>query len=124
MPVPNLPNDELVAIAWIGWMPGITTSIVATQLPEPANKDGSAADWVIKPPYGFVTVAVVGGGEDPELPIYRPVLQVDCWATKPGSNKPPWFRANRMAQAISAATRDRHPLNRRLPIPPTAPASP
>jgi hypothetical protein len=39
--LPNLPNDELVAIAWIGSIPGFTTSIVATQLPETANKDGT-----------------------------------------------------------------------------------
>jgi hypothetical protein len=112
----NLPTDELVACAWISTIPGFSPSFVATQLPDPANKDGTPADWVATPPYGFVVVTVVGGNEDDWLPVYRPVMQVDCWSTKPGSNKPPWFRANRLAKHISAATRDRHTLNRQLTI--------
>lgn len=112
----NLPTDELVATAWIATITGFRPSIVATQLPPSANKDGTPADWVSNPPYGFVTAVVVGGDEDPLLPIYRPVLQVDCWATKGGSNKPPWFRANRLAKHISAATRNRTNVSRLLTI--------
>ncbi len=91
-------------------------SIVATQLPEPATKDNKPAGWVIAPPFGFVTVTTVGGGEDELLPAKRPVMQVDCWSTRPGSNKPPWERANRLAEHISAATRDRHRVPRPLAI--------
>lgn len=117
MPLVNLPTDELVAVAWISTIPGFTSGIVATQLPDSAAPDGTPADWVATPPNGFVTVTVVGGGEDPLLPIHRPVCQVDCWATHPGaSNKPPWGWANRLAQHIAAATRDRIHLNRTLTI--------
>jgi hypothetical protein len=116
MPLINLPTDELVAVAWISTIPGFTDGIVATQLPPTTKADGSPADWVAKPPNGFVQVTVVGGDEDPLLPIYRPVMQVDCWSTRPASNKPPWNWANRLARHISAATRDRIHLNRTLTI--------
>jgi len=116
MPLINLPTDELVGCAWVASIEGFSPSIVATQLPDPALKDGSPAPWVVTPPYGFVQVTVVGGDEDPLLPIYRPVFQLDCWATKPGSNKPPWYRANRLARNISVATRNRINVSRLLTI--------
>lgn len=103
-PLPLLPNDELVATAWIGSIPGFTLAMVGTQLPPDVNPDGSVASWIAT---GFVTVSVVGGNPDSLLPINRPVLQVDCWATVPGSNKPPWLRAAALASAIRNATWDR-----------------
>src|SRR5260370_17284332 len=109
--MPNLPNDELVAIAWIGSIPNFTASIVATQLPETANKDGTPAAWVITPPKGFVTVSVVGGGEDDNLPIYRPVMQVDCWATNPGSHNPPSYPPSNPTHATHRATPHQPPTN-------------
>ena len=112
----NLPTDELVAVAWISTIEGFSQSIVATQLPEPADSKGNPATWVTTAPYGFVTVSVVGGGEDDELPIYRPVMQIDCWSARPGSTKPPWNTANRLAKHISAASRDRYKVMRPLTI--------
>jgi hypothetical protein len=116
MPLINLPTDELVTVAWIATIPGFSADFVATQLPPSANKDGTPAAWTVTPPFGFVTVTVVGGSEDPILPIYRPVMQIDCWATRQGSNKPPWYRANRLAKHISAATREMPAGPRRLAI--------
>lgn len=103
-PLPLLPNDELVAAAWIASIPGLTPAMVGTQLPPDVNPDGSVASWIAT---GFVTVSVVGGNPDPLLPVSRPVLQVDCWATVPGSNKPPWGKAAALASVIRNATWDR-----------------
>jgi hypothetical protein len=94
---------------------GIDPSIVATQLPEDADKDGTPADWVTKR-QGFATVAVLGGSPSPDLPISHAVFQVDCWATVPGSNKPPWGVANRLAAQIVAACLDRVAMRRKLTI--------
>ncbi len=114
-PLAPVPTDELVAVAWIGSIPGISPQMVATQLPEDANADGTPADWVAAR-RGFITVTVVGGSPEPILPISKPVLQVDCWAVIPGSNKPPWGVANRLAEAIKHATWDRVTASRRLAI--------
>ena len=113
--LPLIPTDELVAVAWIGSIPGLSVSMVATQLPADANRDGTPADWVVQGA-GFVTVTVVGGGADPILPVRKPVMQVDCWATLPGSNKPPWGIANRLAETIRRAAWSRVATARPLTI--------
>lgn len=110
-PLPLLPNDELVATAWIASIPGLTTAMVGTQLPPDVNADGSVASWIAT---GYITVAVVGGTPDALLPVSRPILQVDCWATVPGSNKPPWWKAAALASAIRYATWDRLRIPRPL----------
>jgi hypothetical protein len=114
-PLPNYANDEIVTIAWIASIPGFSPDMVATQLPPSANKDGTPAGWVVAGK-GFVTVAVAGGTPDPLLPVKRVVMQVDCWATRPGSNKPPWNVANALAMAIQFATWDRVTMSRRLTL--------
>ncbi|MCX4750901.1 hypothetical protein OG455_41205 [Kitasatospora sp. NBC_01287] len=108
--LPLLPNDELVAAAWLGSIPGLTPTMVGTQLPPDVDPQGLVAPWIAT---GFITVSVIGGTPDPLLPINRPVLQVDCWAAVPGSNKPPWHKAAALASAIRYATWDR----RRIPRP-------
>jgi hypothetical protein len=105
--------DELVAAAWIGTVPGLSAAMVGTQLPPDVDSEGNVAAWVTT---GFVTVAVAGGTPDALLPVNRPVIQVDCWATVPGSNKPPWFRAAAIAGAIRRATWDRYRISRPLAI--------
>jgi hypothetical protein len=87
--------------------------MVGTQLPPDVNADGTVAAWVST---GYVTVAVVGGTPDDLLPVNRAVVQVDCWATKPGSNKPPWLMAGSIAAAIRRATWDRYRIPRPLSI--------
>jgi hypothetical protein len=61
-----------------------------------------------------VTVATVGGNPDQMLPINRPVMEVKCWATLPGSNDPPWGLAEALAAAITRATWDRTTFARPL----------
>lgn len=110
-PLPLEANDELVAVAWLATVPGLSAAMVGTQLPPDVNADGSQADWIET---GFVTVTVVGGSPDDLLPVNQPVLQVDCWATVPGSNKPPWWKAHALASAIRRATWDRYRIPRAL----------
>ena len=112
-PLPLEDADELVAAAWIGSVPGLSPAMVGEQLPPDVNPDGSPAGWLTT---GFVTVAVVGGAPDAEQPLNKPVMQVDCWATRPGSNKPPWFLAAAIAGAIRRATWDRYRISRPLTI--------
>lgn len=111
--LPLHPSDELVATAWIATIPGLSSTMVGTQLPPDVNPDGTPAAWLQT---GFVTVAVVGGTPGAALPVQRPVMQVDCWATNPGSNKPPWGMAAALAQTILRATWDRYSIPRPLPV--------
>ena len=81
--------------------------MVATQLP--ADETAWSAN-------GFVTVAVVGGTPHPNLPLSRPVIQVDCWAVNLSSSRPPWFKANAIATAIKYACWHRTNIPRLLDI--------
>lgn len=109
--IPLEANDESVAVAWLASITGLTPSMVGPVLPPDVNPDGSVASWIAT---GYVTVAVVGGNPDPMLPVSRPVIQVDCWATLPGSNKPPWNMALALSRVILRATWDRHRIPRPL----------
>lgn len=102
-------------MAFIASIPGIGPDIVATQVPPDANEDNTPAEWVARG-QGFVQVIAIGGNPDPLLPVHRTVLQVDTWAVKPGSNKPPWEIANVLAETIVFATWDRIGLSRPLDI--------
>lgn len=90
------PNTELVALAWLAGVDGLSSSMVATQLP----RDVSA--WQTT---GFVTVYVTGGQPSMYTPLRSPILGVDCWAVNPNSNKPPWFQANQLAEVIDQGCR-------------------
>jgi len=107
MTTPLLVNTELVAVAWLGSLPGLSTQMVATQLPDDVTK------WAKT---GFVVVTVVGGIIDAYMPVSLPVLQVDCYAVVPGSNKPPWFMANNLAMIIQRGCWERRSINRLLTI--------
>lgn len=87
--------------------------MVDTQLPPDVDPNGMQAPWIQT---GFVTVAVAGGMPDVALPVNEPVIQVDCWATVPGSNKPPWWKARALASAIQRATWDRIHIPRLLTV--------
>jgi hypothetical protein len=111
--LPLYPSDEQVAVSWIASIPGLSYSMVATTLPADVDASGGPAAWVQT---GFVTVSVVGGNPDPLLPVNRPVMQVDCWATVPGSNKPPWGACAAIATEIRRACWSRTRIARPLPI--------
>lgn len=111
--MPLFPSDEMVATAWIGTVPGLSAAMVDTQLPPDVDAQGNPAPWIQT---GFVTVSVVGGTPGAMLPVGNPVVQVDCWATVPGSNKPPWPDANAIATTIQRATWDRYRISRPLAV--------
>ncbi|MEV5710174.1 hypothetical protein [Actinoallomurus sp. NPDC052274] len=98
------PTSEMVAEAWIASIPGWQAG-VGEQLP-PDN-----TTWA---PYGYVTVAVVGGTPDSDIPLKKPVVQVDCWACVPGSNRPPWWMAANLAEQIRSACYDMLTFGREL----------
>lgn len=98
------PTSEVVAVAWLAG----ADIPAATQLPK------VQADWAAD---GFVTVTTVGGTSSYDVPLIRPVLQVDCWAVTPTSDKPPWWKANALAEAIRAATYDIDDAGRALTLP-------
>lgn len=100
---PYFPTNDLVAVAWLGQrVPLLDDSQVATVLPR------NPSSWLEG---GFVTAATVAGSPDIEIPVRRPLVQVDCWAADAKSDgsvgaKPPWARANRLAELIRNATED------------------
>lgn len=96
--MPYLPTNELVGIHWIKSLAGIPTNSVGTTLPA----DNST--WEAS---GFIQVQMASGNPDLYLPMNQPVLQIDCWAAKPNSEKPPWGKANNLAEIIKAATYDK-----------------
>ena len=91
------PVTDLVAQAWLSGLPGFSTGMVGAVLPQAT--DGWATT-------GFVQVQPVTGGIDPSSGLRTPHVQVDCWAVKPGSAKPPWYKANQLAETVIAATID------------------
>ena len=79
------PSTELVAAAWLATLPGITSAMVASTLPK------DHATWEAT---GFYVVTPAGGTPHPDIPIRRPLVQVDHYATKVGSQRPPHAKAS------------------------------
>lgn len=102
-PEPVVPGDlhpttDLVAVAWLRTLAGIDAGQVATTLPQ------STSSWS---ELGFVQVTGVGGAPNMYVPLASPVVQVDCWAVAAtSSGKPPWNKANQLAELIRAACYD------------------
>jgi hypothetical protein len=118
---PTLPlrlNDSFVAEAWIATIPDIAAvggaAMVGSELPPAALPDSNKpAPWVST---GFIMTTVYGGTPDPMLPIHKPVMQVDCFATVPGSNDPPWEDAEALAQAVQYACWQWNTTARPVPV--------
>lgn len=106
MSLPLRPNTDLVACAWIASVPGLSIEGVATTLPD-------AGLWPIN---GFVVVTGGVGGTMLDVPARNPVIQVDCYATRAGSNKPPWGRVSLLAETIRAETFQRERAVRDLEL--------
>ena len=103
----HAPTD-LVVCAWIRSIPGLVADGVATQLPT------DETSWAAN---GFVVVPMqIGGTPHGTIPLRRPVVQVDCWGTVPGSDKLPWGIPNQLAEQIRAGTYDRTTFGRPLAI--------
>lgn len=89
------PTNELVAIHWAKTLGGLPSQQIGTTLPA----DNST--WAAS---GFVQVGLAAGRPGMYLPVNEPVIQWTCWAHTPDSGKPPWRRANRLAEILKAAT--------------------
>lgn len=101
-------NTELVAAAWLGTLPGLDPSMVATQLPD----DNSS--WAAS---GFLVIVGAGGSPNPDVPMRAPIVGTDSWAVAPSSNKPPWGKANHLVETVLAATYQRNLTHRRVVLP-------
>lgn len=94
------PSSELVAVAWCKGVTGIDDGAVGTTLPRPTSE--GVIRWADT---GFVQVGpVVGGTTVLEMAVRRPVVQLSFWAANQGSSKPPWGRANALAELVVAST--------------------
>lgn len=101
---PYRPTNELVAVAWlVAYVPEFTADMVGPSLPKDTTK------WAAS---GFVQVsAIPSGTPDIDIPLRRPRLQIDSWATanqgaNATSSKPPWNLAAQLIEAIRIATED------------------
>lgn len=98
---PYPPNNGLVAQAWLAQrVTGLTAAMVAGRLP---------ADVTAWADLGFVQVTPVTGVPDVDVPIRKPLVQVDCWATTVDaagnvSTRQPIGKAWRLAELIRVAT--------------------
>jgi PKD repeat protein len=86
-----LPNNDLVARAWVGSITGLPANKVGLSLPT----DETAWEST-----GFVQVIVTGGSPNPDVAERAPVIEVNCYAVKVGSSKPPWNLASHLAETI------------------------
>jgi hypothetical protein len=108
---PYPPTNELVAQAWLSQrVVGVSPGQVATTLP----KDTAA--WADA---GFIQVqALPGGSVDIDTYIRHPVVQLDFYATRPNSDKPPWNLANRLVELVRIATEDAQEYGKPVDLPP------
>jgi hypothetical protein len=97
-------NTDLVAVAWLGGVTGLTPSMVASRLPT------DNTTWAAS---GFVTVHVSGGTPAIGYALRQPIVTVGCWANTLNSVKPPWGKAFHLAETIVAATEPTDDAGRR-----------
>lgn len=95
-PGPYYPTSALVAVAWLGQrVAGLVPGMVATKLPR------DLSTWV---DLGFVQATIIPGSAEVDVPIRRPLVQIDAWAHSPDSTRPPVNKAARLAELVRVAT--------------------
>lgn len=112
MTVTLFANTELVAQALLAEANFLGTGdYVGTTLPI-ADKDGNNS-WLAT---GFVVVRALGGTASGEVAMNQPIVSVDCFASpKSGGGKPPWGKANNLAEQIRHGCRLTRPHRVILP---------
>lgn len=103
------PTSELVAVTWLKGLSGLN-NLVATDLPA----DNST--WTAS---GFTQVTAVGGVPAVDFALARPVITMDFWAVGADSGRPPWNKANQLAEIVRTGLLD-HPAVPRLLVLPAA----
>jgi hypothetical protein len=101
--VTNRAASEVVAIAWLLGVPGLTADAdhIGVTVPQrdPATSLYPWADT------GFVQmVGVIGGTPGMYVPSRQPVVSLNLWAVNPDSGLPPWGRARELGELIVADT--------------------
>jgi hypothetical protein len=101
----NRATSEVVAIAWLLGVSGITADADHVGVTLPGRDDVTGRlPWEDT---GFVQfVAVVGGTPGMYVPERTPVIQLDFWAANLDSGFPPWGKARELAELILADTYD------------------
>lgn len=87
------PNSELVTVAWLRGVSGLTAAQVATSRPQ------DSSTWAYA---GFVQVGPAAGQPDIDIPVRRPVMSVHLWAVNLNSGRPPWGKAAQLGELILA----------------------
>jgi hypothetical protein len=90
------PTIDVVAVALLRTLTGIPATRVDTTLPK---------DTIIWAD-GFVQAVGISEQSGMYVPLHTSVIAVSCWATNIGSGKPPWGKANQMAEGIKVACLD------------------
>jgi hypothetical protein len=89
---PKHANTEQVALAWLRAQTDLTGVQMGTTLPQ------DPTGWAEK---GFIQVSVTGrGSSNTEIGYRAPRITAHCWATNPNKQKPPWGKANDLADII------------------------
>jgi hypothetical protein len=101
------PTNELVTVAWLKGLSGLN-NLVATDLPT------DASTWVAS---GFTQVTAVGGIPAAYFALANPVVTLDFWAVAPDSGKPPWNKANQLAETARMGLLDHASVGRLLVLP-------
>lgn len=86
-----LPTSELVAVTWLKGI-AYLNNLVATDLP------ADATTWAAS---GFTRVGpVVGGSPSLDYALANPVVTLDFFANAPDAGRPPWGKANQLAEQV------------------------
>lgn len=86
------PSAEQVGIAWVKSLDSVTADVVATSMP--SDPDAWSEN-------GLIQIGIASGvGRMYSGTLRNSVLQVDCWATNPGSQKVPWGKAAELASQL------------------------
>ena len=99
--LPARASSENVALAFLATLPGITSAMVAAVLPADTSKWAST---------GFITATPVAGLPGIDIPTRHPLVQVDCWAVKPGAQRPPWGQVDQLTEAVVAGCQAARPV--------------
>jgi len=89
---PKHNNSEQVAIAWLRAQTDLAGVGIGTTLPQ------DQSTWADK---GFIQVSITGRGHSRDDIGYRcPVVTAHCWATNQNKQRPPWGKANDLAEIV------------------------
>lgn len=102
------PTSDLVVVTWLKGLADLGNR-VATELPTT-----DASSWAAS---GFTQVTTVGGAPSLDYPLANPVVSLDFWAYAPDSGRPPWNKANQVAEIVRRAMLDHTAVQRALTLP-------